>query len=283
MLHHGLKFTYNKTIPAEKVPNLFFILTSEKNVLSIDGTYYDGEVLTHSLNPGKLLNATLQPKKYKQLNHNNGKCRSRPFFEIFMPKLLSQKFENCPMRCNPKFKTGFEVYDLDLASIPICKTKNEIHCFLEVFFEVKDSILLKPCNTLEFLGKIKSSHNFADNYQSLFMYTFNNPGLTIVHEEYMIFDFVTMIGSIGGTLGLCIGFSYTNTISYLLGYLKNTIKKCQGNSHDQDLQVIAPMNQAIVNEISMLEKFSVIEDLCKNMEKRLINVEKSMPECEHKN
>ena len=239
--------------------------------------------MTYSLNPGILLNATLQPQKYKQLDHNTGKCRSRPFFEIFMPKLLYHKFDKCPMKCNTKFKTGYEFYDLELADIPICKTKAEIDCFVEVFFEVKDSILLKPCYKLEFLGKIKSSKNFADKYQSLFMYTFNNPGLTIVHEEYMIFDFVTMIGSIGGTLGLCIGFSYTNTISYLLGYLKNTIKKCQGNSHDQDLQVIAPMNQATVNEISMLEKMSVIENLCKNMEKRLINLEKSMRECEHKN
>ena len=37
-----------------------------------------------------------------------------------------------------------------------------------------------------------------------------------MHEEYLIFDSVAMIGSIGGTLGLCIGFSFANVFAMIL-------------------------------------------------------------------
>ena len=47
-----------------------------------------------------------------------------------------------------------------------------------------------------------------------------------VEEEYLIKDFVGMIGSIGGTLGLCIGFSFLGGTSYLLSNLQDMVQKC---------------------------------------------------------
>ena len=38
----------------------------------------------------------------------------------------------------------------------------------------------------------------------------------MVHEEYLIYDTIGFLGSIGGALGLCIGFSFSNTITFLL-------------------------------------------------------------------
>ena len=42
-----------------------------------------------------------------------------------------------------------------------------------------------------------------------------------VEEEYLVQDFVGMLGSIGGTLGLFVGFSFLGGISSILHYLKN--------------------------------------------------------------
>ena len=38
----------------------------------------------------------------------------------------------------------------------------------------------------------------------------------MVYEEYLIYDAVGMIGAVGGTLGMIIGFSFNNVINYLI-------------------------------------------------------------------
>ena len=48
-----------------------------------------------------------------------------------------------------------------------------------------------------------------------------------VKEEYFIFDLVSVISAIGGTLGLCTGFSFTQLYAYfchcVMFYMKKTI------------------------------------------------------------
>ena len=51
-------------------------------------------------------------------------------------------------------------------------------------------------------------------------YTFANKKVQ-VHEEYLLYDITGVIGSVGGTLGLFIGFSFWTFI----GYITNGIKK----------------------------------------------------------
>ena len=36
----------------------------------------------------------------------------------------------------------------------------------------------------------------------------------------MIYDLIAMIGAVGGTMGLCIGFSFNDAINFVLGYLE---------------------------------------------------------------
>ena len=42
------------------------------------------------------------------------------------------------------------------------------------------------------------------------------PPLVTVKEEYVIYDAVAMISAIGGTMGLCIGFSFSDISSLLI-------------------------------------------------------------------
>ena len=55
----------------------------------------------------------------------------------------------------------------------------------------------------------------------IFWYSFNEPSYVKVYEEYLIYDTLGMIGSVGGTLGLFIGFSFMNVITFLI----NTMEK----------------------------------------------------------
>ena len=43
----------------------------------------------------------------------------------------------------------------------------------------------------------------------------------LVHEEYILYDEVAIVGSIGGTLGLFIGFSFRDIVVYILDKLRH--------------------------------------------------------------
>ena len=49
---------------------------------------------------------------------------------------------------------------------------------------------------------------------------FSNPPKVRVKEEYLLFDMVTMISAIGGTMGLCIGFSFGDITKWMIGIIE---------------------------------------------------------------
>ena len=42
----------------------------------------------------------------------------------------------------------------------------------------------------------------------------------VVNQEYLVYDWFGMIGSIGGTLGMFLGFSFLDSIYSLINYLQ---------------------------------------------------------------
>ena len=46
-----------------------------------------------------------------------------------------------------------------------------------------------------------------------------------VKEEYLIYDLETLISAIGGTMGLCIGFSFDDFSNLVLTYLRMAYDK----------------------------------------------------------
>ena len=49
-----------------------------------------------------------------------------------------------------------------------------------------------------------------------------------VKEEYLILDFVAMVGSVGGTLGMCIGFSFSNCFVIVTNQFGQMIRRLKG-------------------------------------------------------
>ena len=48
-----------------------------------------------------------------------------------------------------------------------------------------------------------------------------------MHEEYFIIDSLGLIGSVGGTLGVFIGFSFSGLIINIIEYIKTLIERKQ--------------------------------------------------------
>ena len=86
---------------------------------------------------------------------------------------------------------------------------------------------LKTCVTTKYLGEIMKERDnsqlileWGDRNARIY-YKFRLPQNAKVYEEYLITDTITLIGSVGGTLGLFIGFSISNVVSYIMDFFKN--------------------------------------------------------------
>ena len=62
---------------------------------------------------------------------------------------------------------------------------------------------------------------------AFFTIRFSDPPRVTVKEEYLIYDMVSMISAIGGTMGLCIGLSFLDIYSISLGLVQNLYRQIQ--------------------------------------------------------
>ena len=103
--------------------------------------------------------------------------------------------------------------------LPLCKNATERKCFTDAKRLAKeDDIIRKPCTKLQY-GVTLSTWDVLPNIV-YYHFSFADPRV-IVKEEYLIYDLLAVVSSIGGVMGLCIGFSFANTTTTCLGWANN--------------------------------------------------------------
>ena len=184
------------------IPNVDVILTSETNSFGITmADWQDGtRILLNKLEA--YMSVDLQPKK-KIMMKSLSNCSNSGFYRCFHDELTNQEFSTCPRKC-------FSISTF-LNATPICKTKEEFQCAHDLARKLKKKTTCYPaCNQVTFdiaskyqdeVGKPGAKHNMIIAYKFI-------TSKIKVEEEYLIHDFVGMLGSIGGTLGLFVGFFF---------------------------------------------------------------------------
>ena len=82
----------------------------------------------------------------------------------------------------------------------------------------------KACTTFEYSGTIVTHPEVFNNSRSTGLgFWFNGENEMVVSEEYLIYEITGVIGSIGGTLGLFIGFSFLDISTKLINIFKKKI------------------------------------------------------------
>ena len=151
-------------------------------------------------------------------------CRDASFYEYYN---LESNFANCSRKCTPFYFSSLESYGDYNNSL--CKTETEFKCAFDEAAAILLDFAEKPCSILYYSGKVTHMYDDMDIYDFqlsnfiTFKYKFAYPKLMKVNEEYLIYDTIGMISSIGGTLGMFIGFSFNNTITLIINYLRNSI------------------------------------------------------------
>ena len=206
-------------------------MTTENNTWCGQGAYYDGEKTDHFASLGVTSVLMLKPQK---IYSTAGilPCRSTPYSKLLYERVSKDLPEKCPTPCRPPnfYLCNFK----SIEPLPICKNVTEESCFNEVKEEASRSILVLPCMKLQY--KFEASlYPSKKQDRTRIELKWVQPGWVWVKVEYLLYDFLQMISAIGGTLGLCIGFSFKELSGVIFRYLALGINRLLNKDHNQSV------------------------------------------------
>ena len=219
---------------ASKLPTIQAYFTSENNSYGILTTHWlDGEALLFQIDPylHKFVEFGLREEQYVYLPEKL-KCRKDPFSNCYFKMLQNANFSSCPSKCMPHSINSYQ-NNSKLCSIG----SEEMKCAQNIAYELRKSgkCECRACSITQYSGKLTyEEKQIQETTQTAtFFYYFLPPETKIIHEEYIIYDFVGMFGTFGGTLGLFLGFSFANCVSTLMKYLRHLIESLPKNCKDK--------------------------------------------------
>ena len=225
-------------------PTMEFYFTSEKNSYGI--TYYDwreGESFKVDLNESnyKTVDFNVENRNYLK---SVSLCNDQSFYECLESKIPLADFSNCSTNQNSKLfdkiciptslpnKNGnnYPICTVAIQDLGCADYENEVQCaqyncsatiVKNVIYNTSNyqNSCPKSCETLQYSGNVvfEKKDYYLNEGEATLEFKFANIN---VYREYLIFDTIGMIGSVGGTLGLFIGFSFSNILTILIGYLQ---------------------------------------------------------------
>ena len=225
--------------------------------------YYDGETRDTFANLGFENVVTLKPEKFHYIIDNE-KCRGIPYNKIVYERISAYTEENCSEPCRLPNYYMCEYYMKAVGHLPICKTEQEDPCFTrakqEAITDIQKQNLHKPCTKVQYKYDSVVWPNSPFYNQAKFKVKFMSPARVKVKQEYLIYDAVSMISAIGGTLGLCIGFSFREVSGLVLGYLEvgiNRIQTCKVQNRVDSVDV----KNSLIDDIHDCVKSEVKQQL----------------------
>ena len=223
---------------ASSAPNqMRLYVTSEQNSYGVVvEKWYDGHVEPYNLEKGRFHHILINKiDEYRHLEHH---CAYQSYYHCLSSRLT--KIQNCPNKCKPlTLPTTEKFMDMEW-----CNPENKCHnanAFNDLHNDknVCKGSANKSCVVQEFSTEdYISAEDTRDEefYFSLYMDSPNSlrQGLRMfepfktVHTEHYILDWMELIGTIGGTLGLMIGFSFMGCVSFMskgFGVVKSVFKR----------------------------------------------------------
>ena len=197
----------------------------------------------------------LKPIFTKYIKEKSG-CRDESAWEIFAPIFAKKVSKMC------KGKKACMPYALPNTNLKLCHDKEESQCSLNVFknaMKENGQIFNSfPCIKRDYsgyhdmdIGHMKATGiNLGDDSSTSFVviYSFQSPKNNLINEEYYVVPTLDLIGVIGGTLGMLLGFSFYGAFSIIFGALGKLASKitCKGSKSIIESYIL-PIPSTIVN------------------------------------
>ena len=208
---------FSKDILDKDVPKVDLYLSSEPNSYGFSlFSYQDGQQLLLSNVKGFLLVETKQKKIVKLKSSLT--CQKESYYECFHSKLILEDYSSCPRKC-------FAI-STPMNATPICETTEEFQCAYEVAMKVANDNSSTKCLPACTEMDLSITNSYQEDLEkpnagrNVTLRCVMSDDTMTVEKEYLINDFVKMLGSIGGTLGMCIGFSFLGMATMILQNLE---------------------------------------------------------------
>ena len=225
----------NDTDVHRVLDDIAIYFTSEENSYGITKrNWMDGKVYPLSLSGKNGWNGwwkvvELGVEKHTKIND----CNEYSFYECIGTKISKSDFSKCSVACMPitfpnvsyplckNYEFWFDDHDGDDCAECNCNwnTINEIIKNIEINNECPRS-----CSTIQYPIFYEMDYK-NDEYNAVIQYKLSMPLVVQGFKEYPIFDVIGMIGTVGGTLGLFIGFSFNNVLTIIMEYFQFIIIK----------------------------------------------------------
>ena len=235
---------FNKSYVLDDTLKLKLFFTSEKNAFgSTIKKWKDGNVAKIKIDKGFKKVIDVLPKKFIHLPGQSN-CGHESYYECF--GRIQATINESSIKCFP----GSQPY------LPVCKESDINKEYWENFWLVWNNVSQngqcpKLCSTICYTAEttdiveVKKYGECGINATFGFGFTFDSTNsMTLVFEEYLIYDLTSMIGSVGGTLGMCMGFSFTGVVSRVaillkngIGYIKDKWKTRDSQLNDNSISV----------------------------------------------
>ena len=254
----SVKIDFNKNIPDEKLPDIEVSFTTESASYGVTmWDWLDGDRISVAPLIGSQ-DVFIRPQKKYKLNNCND---NQTFYQCFDKELQSQDYSNCSRKCSAVSTIS--------NSIPICKTTEEFLCAYEIAKKVKSSDLCQhQCSKTHYklFKSVYTENTDSENAKRNLQINYVIPLKVMnIEKEYLINDFIKMLGSIGGTLGMFIGFSFLGVISTMLQYLQ----KCM------DYLGFKKYNNNVTEIKGSKDKEIIMEELIEECKRRVLEELKS--------
>jgi len=146
--------------------------------------------------------------------------------QCYVESVLNGNY-SCPNLCLPMSLPRIESANY----FPPCQTwqdhrcmRNEVYELLQNYTEEKCTM---SCTIMEYSGRLEHAINLV---QETFSWQYDISTFMDVRDEYLIYDFSGFISSVGGMIGLFVGFSFLDLVLQILNYLKLNVSYIKSHS-----------------------------------------------------
>ena len=220
VLETGAWRSFSIEVFSEDKPKAKVYFTSEDNYFGVlYDDWFNGKVYIQKLSASQSIQVSLQPSEYMYRSQDSD-CSEESMIDLWRKNLYRVDFSLCPEKCTTDYVTG------NILSLPICTNPSAMECpafqLYQNYAKFKQEYR-RPCYILEYAGSKNFDVFGGPNNSYTLTYKFASPEMTIEFKERLVFDTVNMIGSVGGTLGMCIGFSFSGIISTFLDFIQTKL------------------------------------------------------------
>ena len=228
--YFSVEIFFNNSLSRNDLPITKFFITTERNSYGIAiFQWYEGEVLTYDVKPETMTEVNLKIEK-NVLLRSETECEENSAYHCLVKKYIKTfKCEQWTDGCIPRnFYESLNPFFDKKTFLCEGEIDQSSNCSKQLLFDIIQSNRCKnPCSTTEFIGKVSFEgeiENIPMNHRTWFSYNIKAPAMISVQKQYLIYDFEGLVGSVGGTLGMFIGFSFINIITHILAFFQNQLE-----------------------------------------------------------